>query len=173
MKTYFLTIISLVFVVSGCSKSVEKDVVGKWSYEMKMPMDDKDATGEMLIKCVSEFFPTKSVNHDCEMNIAMTMKEGGAKLEMGGSIQATGEWSTADKNLYDKTIDTKFELKKFTANGEAVTDEGAKADVKKTFENAFVKGQTTTYITTSLDGKKWIFEQEIDKKKVSISASKQ
>lgn len=40
-------------------------------------------------------------------------------------------------------------------------------------ENPFVKGETSAYVTTSFDGKKWVYDTEEDKKKITITATKQ
>jgi hypothetical protein len=39
-------------------------------------------------------------------------------------------------------------------------------------KGAFLKGETTAYVTRSFDGKTWVFDQEIDNKKVTITATR-
>lgn len=170
MKKIFFVLVTATALLAGCGKSLEKDVAGKWAYEMNMPMDDKEASGQATIKCVSEFFPNKSVNHDCELKVTLNSKEGNMKMEIDAQAKATGDWSVTDKTVFDKTIDGKIELAKLRVNGEEVSDKKALEDMAKELQNPFMKGETTSYITTSIDGNKWVFDQEIEKKKVSITA---
>lgn len=171
-KKVSLVLIGVAALLAGCGKSLEKDVIGKWAYEMNLPMDDKDATGQATIQCVSEFFPNKSVNHGCELKIAMTSKEDKVKVEMEAEAKGTGDWSVTDKTVFDKTIDGKIEISKLRVNGEEVSDKKVLENMTTEIPNPFMKGETTSYITTSLEGNKWVFEQEIDKKKVSITATR-
>ena len=92
------------------------------------------------------------------------------KMEIDAQAKATGDWSVTDKTVFDKTIDGKIELAKLRVNGEEVSDKKALEDMAKELQNPFMKGETTSYITTSIDGNKWVFDQEIEKKKVSITA---
>lgn len=170
MKKIFYVLVGVTAVLAGCGKSLKKDVAGKWAYEMNMPMDDKEASGQATIKCVSEFFPNKSVNHDCELKVTLNLKEGNTKIEMDAQAKATGDWSVTDKTLFDKTIDGKVELTKLRVDGEEVREKKVLEDTAKEIQNPFMKGETTSYVTTSIDGNKWVFDQEIEKKKVSITA---
>jgi hypothetical protein len=170
MKKIVFTLIGVTALLAGCGKSLEKDVVGKWAYEMNMPMDDNESSGQATIKCVSEFFPNKSVNHDCELKVTLNLKEGNTKIEMDAQAKATGDWSVTDKTLFDKTIDGKVELTKLRVDGEEISDKKVLEDTTKDIQNPFMKGETTSSITTFFDGKKWVFDQEIEKKKVSITA---
>jgi hypothetical protein len=156
----------------GCGKSLERDVVGKWAYEMSVPMDDKEMAGQVTLKCVSEYFPNKSINHDCEMKMSGSGKDGGPKIEMEGKLRATGDWTVTDKTVYDKTIDGKFELAKASINGQAISDKEALEEIQKEMDSPFVKGETSTYVTISNDGKKWVYETEEGTKKITVTATK-
>ena len=171
-KLFWLTVVTTLFI-SGCGKSLDKDIVGKWSYEMSIPMDDNEAAGQLSLKCTDDYFPNKSVTHDCDMKVSATAKNGGSKFELEGKLKATGDWSVTDKTVYDKTIDGKLELVKFSVDGETISDKAKLEEISKSMENPFVKGETSAYVTTSFDGKTWVYETEADKKKISVSATKQ
>ena len=166
------SLVSTLFLF-GCGKSLEKDVVGKWSYDFSLPLDDKDSSGQMTVKCVSDFFANKSINHNCEFTVAGSAKDDGQKFEMAGNFRSTGDWSVADKTVFDKTIDGKVELLKFAVNGEAIDDKEMLEKIQKDMDSPFVKGETSTYVTISNDGKKWVYETEVEKKKVTVTATKQ
>jgi len=173
MKKGLALALTVLVVLTGCGKSLQNDVVGKWSYEVSLPMDDKDFTGQMTAKCVSEFFGNKSLNHDCDLKMAMDSKTEKLKIEAQGKIKASGEWTVTDQTLYDKTVDAKAEMSELKVNGELVADQAAMQEMKKAFDDVFLKGETTSYVTRSFDGKTWVFEQEVDKKKVTITANRQ
>ena len=172
-KIVLLFSFASVFFLFGCGKSLEKDVVGKWAWEMSFPIDDKEMAGKAFVKCVSEFFPNKSINHDCEMKLSGSGKDGGPKIEIEANIMATGDWTVTDKTVYDKTIDGKMELAKFSVNGEAISDKEKLAELQKGMDSPFVKGETSALVTISNDGKKWVYETEVEKKKVTVTATKQ
>lgn len=166
------SLFSVLFLV-GCGESLEKNIVGRWASEYSLPIDDKELSGEAKANCLSEFFPNKSVNHKCDFKMLGALKEGGMKLSMDGKISATGDWTLTDKTVYDKTIDGNFELIKFTVNGEEVIDKKTLEQMQKDMDSPFVKGETSTMVTLSNDGKKWVYETEIEKKKVTVTATKQ
>lgn len=173
MKKNIGILLSVVLILTGCGKSLEKDVIGKWAYEITMPMEDDDASGNFGIKCLSEYFPNKAVNHECGLTLALTGKKEPGKIRIEGTVRSTGEWSVADKTLLDKTIDAKVEISKVIENDEVVTDKDKIEAIGKDFNSMFIKGETTSSVTTFLDGKKWVSEQEIDKKKISVTATRQ
>lgn len=174
MQKSLWVVLAGVLVLTGCGKTLEKDVVGKWSYQITQPVAEENVTGQAVLKCVSEFFPNKSLTHECEMAISMTGKGDAPKMNIDGNAKATGEWSVKDTTLFDKTVDGKIEVTKFTVNDEVVTDKDALANMEKAFANPFMKGETTAYTTKSFDGKTWVFDQDLDAKtKVTITATKQ
>jgi len=165
----FLSLAS-VFFLFGCGKSLEKDVLGKWAWETTLPLDNN---AKASLKCVSEFFPNKSINHVCEMKVSGSEKDGGAKIEIEANIKSTGEWTVTDKTVYDKTIDGKMELVKVSVNGEAISDKEKLAEIQKDMDSPFMKGETSALVTISNDGKKWVYDTEMEKKKVTVTATKQ
>ena len=122
MKKTVWIVLAGALVLTGCGKTLEKDVVGKWAYEITQPLADENINGQMALKCVSEFFPNKSLTHECDMAITMTGKNDGPKMNIEGTAKATGEWSVKDQTVFDKTVDGKIDVKKFLVNGEVVTD---------------------------------------------------
>jgi len=174
MKKSLGFVLAGVLVLTGCGKTLEKDVVGKWSYEITQPVAEDNVTGQATLKCVSEFFPNKSLTHECDMAITMTGKNDGPKMNIEGTAKATGEWSVKDQTVFDKTVDGKIDVKKFLVNGEVVTDKDTLENMEKAFANPFMKGETTAYVTKSFDGKIWVFDQDLDSKtKVTTTATKQ
>jgi len=169
---FWLSLVSTL-LISGCGKSLDKDLIGKWTYEMSIPIEDKDAAGQASFKCIDDYFPNKSVTHDCDMTVSATSKENGSKFELDVKIKATGDWTVTDKTVYDKTIDGKMELTKFSMDGEAVIDKAKLDEISKSMENPFVKGETSAYVTSSFDGKKWVYETQEDKMKITVTATKQ
>ncbi len=87
-------------------------------------------------------------------------------------MRASGEWSVKDKTLYDKTIDAKADMSEVKINGEAITDKSVIEGMKKAFDDVFLKGETTSSVTRSFDGKTWVFDQEVDKKMITITATR-
>jgi hypothetical protein len=172
-KIVLFSSIASVFFLFGCGKSLEKNVFGKWAYEMSIPVEEKEMAGQGTIKCVSEFFPNKSVNHNCEMKLSGVVKNGGPKIEMEAKVVAAGDWTLTDKTVYEKTIDGKIELTMLSVNGDAISDKEKLNEVQKDMDSPFVKGETTKYVTISNDGKTWVFETEVEKKKVTVTATKQ
>ena len=57
---------SLIIVLSGCDNSLEKNILGKWAYELTLPIDDGNMTGEGKAKCLSDYYPNKSATHNCD-----------------------------------------------------------------------------------------------------------
>lgn len=171
-KLFWFGLVATVFI-SGCGKSLDKDIVGKWTYEMSIPIEDNEAAGQASFKCVDDYFPNKSVTHDCDMKVSATVKGSGSKFELEGKLKATGDWSVTDKTVYDKTIDGKVELSKFSIDGQIISDKAKLEEMSKSMDNPFIKGETSAYITTSMDSKKWVFETEEDKKKITVTATKQ
>jgi hypothetical protein len=45
--------------------------------------------------------------------------------------------------------------------------------IQKGIESPFIRGETSTYVTVSNDGKKWVYETAGEKKKVTVTATKQ
>jgi hypothetical protein len=45
--------------------------------------------------------------------------------------------------------------------------------IQKGIESPFIRGETSTYVTVSNDGKKWVYETAVEKKKVTVTATKQ
>lgn len=173
MKRAVWIVLAGALVLTGCGKTLEKDVVGKWAYEITQPVTDENINGQMVLKCVSEFFPNKSLTHDCDMAISMTGKDGGLKIDVEGAARATGDWSVKDQTVFDKTIDGKIDVKKYLVNDQVVTDKDDIASMEKSFTDRFMKGETTAYVTKSFDGKIWVFDQDLDPKtKVTITATK-
>ncbi len=174
MRKNLWIVLAGALVLTGCGKTLEKDVVGKWSYEITQPVTDENINGQMVLKCVSEFFPNKSLTHECDMAISVTVKNDGPKINIEAAAKATGEWSVKDQTVFDKTVDGKIDLKKFLVNGEVVTDQDDLGSMEKAFSNPFMKGETTAYVTKSFDGKTWVFDQDLDSKtKVTTTATKQ
>ncbi len=172
MKKELAFAITVLAVLTGCGKSLQNDVVGKWSYEVSMPIEDQDSSGQIIAKCISEYFGNKSVTHDCELKVAVDSKADKLKIEGAGRMRASGEWSVKDKTLYDKTIDAKAEMSEVKINGEAITDKSVIEGMKKAFDDVFLKGETTSSVTRSFDGKTWVFDQEVDKKMITVTATR-
>ena len=168
-----LSSLTSVLFLFGCGKSLEKDVVGKWAYEMSIPMDDKEMAGQIILKCVSNFLPNKSLDHDCNMKASGSMKDGSSVIEMQWRLRATGDWTVTDKTVYVKTIDSKFEPTMSSVKGDPISNKYMLEKIQKGIESPFIKGETATYVTVSNDGKKWVYETELEKKKVTVTATKQ
>lgn len=172
MKKSLALALTVFIALTGCGKSLQKDVVGKWSYEVSFPMEDQDATGQINAKCKSEFFANKSITHDCDLKVTMEIKTDKTKVDISGKLRATGEWSVNDKTLLDKMTDGKVELSEVKVNGDLVADKAVIDEMSQEIKGAFLKGETTAYVTRSFDGKTWVFDQEIDNKKVTITATR-
>jgi hypothetical protein len=174
MKRAVWIVLAGALVLTGCGKTLEKDVVGKWAYEENLPVNLDEGTGQGVIKCISEFFPNKSINHECDIAISMTSAGDGKKIDFEITARGTGDWSVKEMTLFDKTIDGKIEIKKYMIDGQIVTDKDELEDLQKNFESPFMKGETTAYLTKSFDGKTWVFEQELGSKtKTTFTATKQ
>ena len=171
-KTIVFLLAANSLLLVGCGDSLEKNIVGKWASEITMPFDDKNMTAEANIKCLSDYFPNKSVTHECDLKVLGTLKESGVKLDMDAKVRAAGDWTVTDKTVYDKTIDGKMELVKLTVNNQEVTDEKILEEVNKEMDSPFVKGETTSNATLSIDGKKWIYETVVEKKTYTVTATK-
>ncbi len=172
MKKTLAIAITLLVALTGCGKSLQKDVVGKWSYGFSLPMEDQDASGQINAQCESEFFANKSINHDCDLKVAMEMKAEKVKVNISGKLRATGEWSVKDQTLLDKMTDAKLELSEVKVNNEVIAEKALIDEMTKEVKDAFLKGETTAYVTRSFDGKTWVFDQEIEKKMVTITATR-
>lgn len=172
MKKTLALALTVLVTLTGCGKSLQKDVVGKWSYEVSFPMEDQDASGQIQAKCDSEFFANKSVNQECDLKVTMEAKADKTKVDMRGKLRTTGEWSVNEQTLLEKMTDGKVELSEVKVNGEAVGDKAVIDEMSKEIKDAFLKGETTAYVTRSFDGKTWVFDQEIEKKKVTITATR-
>ena len=168
-----LSSLTSVLFLFGCGKSLEKDVVGKWAYEISIPMDDKEMAGQIILKCVSNFLPNKSLNHDCNMKASGSMKDGSSMIEMEWRLSAKGDWTVTDKTVYDKTMDGKFEPSMSSVKGDPISNKYMLEKIQKGVESPFIKGKKSTYVTVSNDGKKWVFDTEVGEKKVTVTATKQ
>lgn len=175
-----MTAIALIapFVLTSCSKSLENQIVGKWNYSFEAALpDDSDAkNGKMKITCNDEYFPNKSVTHDC--TFVATAEAANAngqniKFDIAGALKATGDWSVTKDSVYDKTVDGKVDVESFKVDGQAVTDEKILAELKENMANPFMKGETTVSKSLSIDKDKWVFEEEIEKTKVTVTATRQ
>ena len=153
-------------------KTLDKDLVGKWSSVVTLPISEKDSAGQMTFKCTDSYFPNKIINSECDFKFAGTYKEDGEdlRLEMEGVAKASGEWSVTEKTVYGKTVDAKIDVSKLILNGEVVTDKEAIDEVAKEMQGSFLKGETDASRTISFDGNTWVYEQEIDKKKITVTA---
>lgn len=160
------------FCLTGCGKNLDKDLVGNWSLETILPISEKDSVGQMTLKCTDSYFPNKTINSECDFKVAGTYKEDGeeVKLEMEGAAKASGEWSVTEKTVYEKTVDAKVNVSRLVMNGEVVTDKEALEEFSKEMQGLFLKGETNASKTISFDGNTWVFEQEIDKKKITVTA---
>ena len=160
------------FFLTGCGKTLDKDLVGKWSSETTISVSDKGANGQITAKCKSNYFPNKTVNEECDIKMVATYKEDGEefKVEMEGELRSTGEWSVIEKTVYEKTVDAKVNVSRLVMNGEVVTDKEALDEFSKEMQGLFLKGETNASKTISFDGNTWVFEQEIDKKKITVTA---
>ncbi len=156
----------------GCEKPLEKSIEGKWVVEAALPINEKDGKGQLEMKCISEYFPNKSVNHNCDMKIAMDIPSESLKMNFEGEARASGEWSIKEKIVMDKTIDAKFDLAEIRVNGEIITDQSTINEFSKNLNQVFLKGETTSSKTISIDEKRWIFEQEIDDEKFTFNAAR-
>ncbi len=163
--------------LTGCSKSLESQLIGKWNYstDLNLAGDENAKNPKMHIECNDEFFPNKSVTHDCKFTVnAETKTPDGqmAKFEIAGTAKATGEWSVTKDSVYDKTVDGKFEVESFSVNGQKIDDANTLAEITQGMSNIFMKGETTVSKSVSIDKDKWIFEEEIEKNKVTITANR-
>ncbi len=180
MKKLFI-VITCLFITTflmGCSKSLDKEILGKWTYEIHDEISDKDlpAPMKMAISCNDEFFPNKAVKHDCKVQFTMAGKTDAGvplNLEFSGKMEAAGDWTVTDNTVYDKTIDAKMDLDELKINGQVVTDEKMIAGLKDEMKGIFIKGDTEKMKTVSIDKNKWAFELEIEKKIVTVTANRQ
>lgn len=165
------------FALTSCSKSLESKIVGKWNYSTEAALpDDKDAkNGKMKLTCDDEYFPNKSVTHECKFVVtaeAANASSQTVKFDIAGSLKATGEWSVTKDSIYDKTVDGKIEIESFTVNGETIADKKVLTELKENMANPFMKGETTISKTLSIDKDKWVFEEEIEKQKITVTATR-
>lgn len=174
-----LLIVSSVLILTACSPSLDKQIIGKWKYSFAIDLDDKDAVVplKMNLSCVEDIFPNKSSAQDCTFDIAgdTRARDGSPlKIAIGGTIKVTQEWSIVDKIIYNKTVDTAFSFDLVSFNGIEMTDSDALADMKKEMDqdNPFMKGETDKVKTISIDKDKWVFEIEMDKKPITIMATR-
>ena len=160
------------FCLTGCGKTLDKDLVGKWSSELTLPISEKDSTGQVTLKCRTSYFPNKTVNSECDLKLAGTYKEddGDLRLEMEGALKMSGEWSVTEKTVYEKTVDAKIDVSRLLLNGEVVTDKETIDEVAKEMQGSFLKGETDASKTISFDGNTWVYEQEIDNKRITVTA---
>jgi hypothetical protein len=172
MKLVLTTSFIACTLLVGCEKTLDKSIEGKWAVETTLPINEKDGKGQLEMKCTSEYFPNRSVNHNCDMKIAMDIPGESIKMNFEGKARASGEWSVKEKILMDKTIDAKFDLDEIKINGEIITDPSTINEISKNLNQVFLKGETSSSKTISIDEKKWIFEQEIDKKKIIFNATR-
>lgn len=179
MKKISVAVIGMTvfFVLSGCAKSLDSQIVGRWNYSTELPLEDDEnvKNARMRIDCADEFFPNKSVTHDCKFTL--NAEAGGVgdqqiKLEITGTARATGEWSIAKETVYDKTVDGMFDIDSFSVNGQKINDEKTLAEMTEGMSKLFMKGETTVMKSLSIDKDTWVFEEEIDKNKVTITAKR-
>lgn len=179
MKKIITVAFGLAFALAltSCSKSLESQIIGKWNYsaEADLPGDEHTKNPKMRLECDDEYFPNKSVTHDCKF--AVDAETNGAnqqsvKFKITGTLKATGEWSVTKDSVYDKTVDGKFEIESFTVNDQKISDEKALAELKENMANPFMKGETSVMKSVSIDKDKWVFEEEIEKKKITITATR-
>jgi len=176
-KIAIASLITASLALLGCSKSLENQLIGKWNYstDVNLEGDANAKNSKMHIECNDEFFPNKSVTHDCKFTVnAETKTPDGsmAKFEIAGTAKATGEWSVTKDSVYDKTVDGKFEVESFIVNGQKVDDEKTLAEITQGMSSIFMKGETTVSKSISIDKEKWTFEEEIEKNKVTITATR-
>lgn len=163
--------------LTGCSKSLESQIIGKWRYATEVALeDDENAKNPKLrIECDDEFFPNKSVTHDCTFTLnAETNSDSGQAFQfaVAGTMAATGEWTVTKDSVYDKTIDGRFEVESFTIDGQKIEDEKMLSDMTAEMSKLFMKGETTVMKSISMEKDKWVFEEEIEKNKVMITAKR-
>jgi hypothetical protein len=173
MKIKLMIVAFITLILIGCSSTTEKNIIGKWSYEIPFPKNEEDEKFQLKIKCFSEYYLNKSLKHDCEMNVFGLV---GNEKEMiiEGKIRMTGDWKIFNQTIYDKTLDSKFEINKISIDGIEIKIKDTKLmdTLKKNFENPMLKGETNVYKTIYLDEKKWVYELEIQKKKMLVTATK-
>jgi hypothetical protein len=176
-KIIAVFVLAAPFALTSCSKSLENQIVGKWNYSTEAPLpDDKDAkNGKMKLTCDDEYFPNKSVTHECTFVVTAEAADASSqrvKFDITGTLKATGEWSVTKDSIYDKTVDGKIEIESFTVNGQPIADEQILAELKENMANPFMKGETSVSKSLSIDKDKWVFEEEIEKQRITVTATR-
>jgi hypothetical protein len=176
LKSVMLALSMLASLVA-CSRGLETYLVGQWEYavELELPTDSDTPGGVMKISCEEGYFPNKSVNSDCSFQIASeTINQNGEAIEtvIAGTYRATGEWSIAKGIVYVKTVDGKVDLQSISVDGQGIADPAVIAEVRRNMGDVFIKGETTAVKTISINKSSWIFEEEVEKIVVRVSASR-
>lgn len=177
--TSLLTIVSSVLMLTACSPSLDKQIIGKWKYSFEIDLDDKDAVvpSKMSFSCVEDILPNKSSVRDCTFGITgdtLAADSSPLKVAIAGTMKVTQEWIIVDKIIYNKTVDTAFSFDSASFNGTEMTDSTMLAELKKEMDqdNPFMKGETDQVKTISIDKDKWVFEFAMDKKPITITAKR-
>lgn len=174
---YMMLALSILVSLVACSRGLETYLVGQWEYvvELELPSDSDTPGGVMKISCEEVYFPNKSVNSDCSFQIGSeTINQNGEAIEtvIAGTYRATGEWSIAKDIVYVKTVDGKVDLQSISVDGQDIADPAVIADVRRNMGDIFIKGETTAIKTISINKSSWIFEEEVEKIVVKVSASR-
>ena len=153
-------------------------IIGKWKYETSMPLpDEADAKDQVItLQGVSEYFPSKSSQFKgtgTVKGVHLDDKGGKSQLDIKFDFQMTGEWSVKDRLVYEKTIDTRMVVTGFIVNGQEVKDPAVLQEMEKEMAKSFMRGETSTSKTLSIDATRWTYEEDLGEgKMVTISATR-
>ena len=157
---------------------LESQIIGKWKYETSMPLPDEAEAKDQVVTLqgVSEYFPSKSSQFKGSGTIKavhLDEKDGKSQLDIKFDFQMTSEWSVKDRLVYEKTIDTRMVVTGFMVNGQEVKDPAVLQEMEKEMATSFMRGETSTSKTLSIDATRWIFEEDMGEgKSVTITATR-
>lgn len=163
---------------SAVAADLATQIIGKWKYETSMPLpDEADAKDQVItLQGVSEYFPSKSSQFKGSGTVkGVHLDEKGAKSQMDikFELQMTSEWSVKDRLVYEKTIDTRLAVTGFMVNGQEVKDPAVLQEMEKEMSKSFMRGETSTSKTLSIDAARWTYEEDLGEGKVvTISATR-
>lgn len=163
---------------TAAAPDLATQIVGKWSHETSMPMPDDAETKDQVISLqgVSEYFPNKSSQFKGSgtvKGVHVDEKGGKSQMDIKFDLQMTSEWSVKDRMVYEKTIDTRLAVTGFIVNGQEVKDPAVLQEMEKEMAKSFMRGETSTSKTLSMDATRWTYEEDVGEGKViTISATR-